>query len=425
MARPSCSVLLLLGVVSELAAAEAAWAQGPDPKAPVEATPPSDAPSAATDPTDPPSDGPTPATGDDTPTGSDAKPARADPASENVEAASIDAASARAAVATAPVSGAAGPRADPQSENAAASVSGTPAAGSDDAQPKSFPSLTWLSPPRAISRTWSASRDTPVMDLIMLPRPVAKVGGDLALMTLQWPAWTLRGGFAAFFELEGDAETDGVTDYGLPTGSGKLLWRGSAAFFASMAFDALGRRLCAGCAVEATLQFRHESQHYTGGNSGGGDEDVSDQPYVGNDLILDLASSQQVGDFYFAQRLIGMWFVPEHSSYQGGAGVDLHMRWTRWQLAHPLLSLYGEYLVGDETHGRHYPNAYRARALVGLGLPSDFGDIIAYGFGDVGHRYGVRILTEEATLGVGVRLAVGARASTPPDAGASPSGGHE
>ena len=397
MTRLSFAGLLLLGVVSELATAESAWAQGPEPEAPVESASPSDAGSAATDPTDPPSDGPTSATGDGTPAGSDAGTARADPA----------------------------PLADPRSENAAVSVPGTPAARSDDAQPKSFPSLTWLSPPRAISRTWSASRDTPVMDLIILPRPVAKVGGDLALTTLEWPAWTLRGGFAAFLELEGDAETDGVTDYGLPSGSGKLLWRGSAAFFASMAFDALGQRLCAGCAVEATLQFRHESQHYTGGNTGGGDEDVSDQPYVGNDLILDLASSQQVGDFYFAQRLIGMWFVPEHSSYQDGSGVDLHVRWTRWQLAHPLLSLYGEYLVGDETHGRRYPDAYRARALVGLGLPSDFGDIIAYGFGDVGHRYGVRILTEEATLGIGVRLAVGARAWSPPDAGASPSGGHE
>ena len=52
-------------------------------------------------------------------------------------------------------------------------------------------------------------------------------------------------------------------------------------------------------------------------------------------------------------------------------------------------------------------DAYRVRALIGVALPSELGDILVYGAGDMGHRYGVRGLSEEATLGVGVRLTVG------------------
>jgi hypothetical protein len=48
------------------------------------------------------------------------------------------------------------------------------------------------------------------------------------------------------------------------------------------------------------------------------------------------------------------------------------------------------------------------RALLGVALPSRLGDTMVYLAGDVGHRYFVRGLKEEATFGVGVRLAVGA-----------------
>jgi hypothetical protein len=37
------------------------------------------------------------------------------------------------------------------------------------------------------------------------------------------------------------------------------------------------------------------------------------------------------------------------------------------------------------------------------------------GFGDVGHRYGLQALSEEATLGLGVRLALGRSWPSPVD----------
>jgi hypothetical protein len=238
-------------------------------------------------------------------------------------------------------------------------------------------------------------------------------GGELALVTLRWPQLTLRSGFAGFAEVEFDGETDRFHLGPVPgTSRGRILWRGAYAFYLAVAPSKLGRSICDGCAVEATIQYRHESQHYTGSNAGGDGEDVSEQPYVGDDVILDLALSQRYGDWYFAQRAIGLVFLPERSSYAAGVGADLHARFLAGRFVHPFLSLYGEYLVGDDLDARVYPDAYRLRGLLGVALPSNLGDILVFGFGDVGHRYGVRILTEEATLGVGVRLTIGTQ---PPD----------
>ena len=42
-----------------------------------------------------------------------------------------------------------------------------------------------------------------------------------------------------------------------------------------------------------------------------------------------------------------------------------------------------------------------------IAITSPYGDILLYAFGDVGNRKGIRGLTEEATLGVGIRLVLG------------------
>jgi len=134
------------------------------------------------------------------------------------------------------------------------------------------------------------------------------------------------------------------------------------------------------------------------------------EPYVGDAVILDAALSERAGHWFLAERAYGLWYLPGRSSYRDGAGLDLYTRWTRWSLANPFVSLYGEYRVGTELRGRGFPDAHRLRALLGVALPSAWGDIMAYGFGDVGNRYGIRGLTNEATLGIAVRFALG----TPP-----------
>jgi hypothetical protein len=101
-----------------------------------------------------------------------------------------------------------------------------------------------------------------------------------------------------------------------------------------------------------------------------------------------------------------MWFLPDRSSYSAGVGLDLHVRFVRFERMQPFVSGYAEQLWGDMLQGRQFPDAYRVRALVGVALLSSLGEILIYGAGDVGNRYGIRGLTEEATLGLGVRLAL-------------------
>ncbi|MGC4094515.1 MAG: hypothetical protein QM756_42695 [Polyangiaceae bacterium] len=270
------------------------------------------------------------------------------------------------------------------------------------------PPVEWLSPAREISRGWSASRDTPAFELAIFPRPIQRAGADLALVTVRRPSFTLRSGFAGFIELTTEAETSGFHSGPWPGGGGPIYWRGSFGFFAALTPVEWGRRLCARCRTEATLTYRHESQHYTGSNAGDAGIDMSARPYVGDDFILDFGFAESVGEWYFAERAILLVFLPERSSYAGGLGVDLHARWLGPRWSQPFLSLYGEYLFGDDLHGRAFPDVYRLRALLGVALPSSMGDVSLFLSGDVGNRYGLEILTREATLGLGLRFAVGA-----------------
>lgn len=275
------------------------------------------------------------------------------------------------------------------------------------ARPAAADDWSWLGPARRIARSWSASRDTPAMNLTIVPRAVRTAGGELALATIPLGAVTLRPGFAGLLELESDGATTGFDLF--PRASGRLLWRGSYAYSLAVALDRLGPRLCAGCAVEVTGALRHESQHYTGSNRG--DDlglDVSAEPVIGDDVLIDVAAARDRGGWRLAARLTAMAYLPERSSYAAGGGLDLHARWTARPRVHPFVSACGEYLIGDDLHGRRFPDAYLLRALIGVALPSALGDTMIYVATDVGHRKGVRGLTEEATLGFGVRLALGA-----------------
>jgi hypothetical protein len=265
---------------------------------------------------------------------------------------------------------------------------------------------------RRIPRSWSASRDTPALNLLVLPRDVRTAGGELAIATITRPSSTWRLGFAGLIELESDGETTGFGNV-FPAASGNLLWRGSYAYYAAVSLDDAGARLCAGCAIELALQYRHESQHYTGSNHGDPGMDVTAEPFVGDDLIADAALSHTAGDWLFVERAVAMWFLPDRSSFAGGPAIDLHVRWRGSRSIQPFASGYAEYLIGDDLGGRRYPSTYLARVLAGVALPSALGDTLIYVAADVGNRKGIRGLTEEATLGVGIRLALGAARGSP------------
>ena len=266
---------------------------------------------------------------------------------------------------------------------------------------------TWLGPARRVPRTWSASRDAPTLNLMIMPRDVRTAGAELAIATLRGPTRSWRFGFAGLLELESDGHTTGVGN-AFPAARGALLWRGSYAYYAALSLDAIAARWCTGCALELSAQYRHESQHYTGSNRGDAGMDVSAEPYVGDDVIVDVAATTTRGAWQLSGRALAFAFLPGRSSYHGGPGLDAHLRWRGWGRTQPFLSGYVEHLWGAELGGRRFPDAYLARALAGVALHSELGDVMVYLAADVGHRKGIRGLTEEATLGLGVRLALGA-----------------
>ena len=101
------------------------------------------------------------------------------------------------------------------------------------------------------------------------------------------------------------------------------------------------------------------------------------------------------------------YLLPGRSSYAAGAASISQSAGQRSRRVQPFVSLYGERLFGTELEAREFPDAYLVRMLAGVALPSALGDIMVYVSGDVGHRKGIVGLTEEATLGLGIRLALG------------------
>jgi hypothetical protein len=256
--------------------------------------------------------------------------------------------------------------------------------------------------PRAIPFSRSASRDAPGFALAMAPRGMHTAAGEFGFVVYQGHGLTLRPGFYGLLELEGNQQT------GFGFWSQQIhFWRGAYSLQASLAFDDIGHRLCSRCALEFTLRARHESEHYTGVNSGGSAIDYSDRPLIGDAAVFDVATALWRGHWLLIIRALDDFFLPGRSSYSRGPGLDLHLRYAAWRRIHPFFSGYAEYLFGTERGDRSYPDAYLVRGLLGIALPGSLGDLMVFVTGDVGHRKGLAAYAEEATLGFGVRLAFG------------------
>ncbi|MCB9559011.1 MAG: hypothetical protein H6709_21755 [Kofleriaceae bacterium] len=258
--------------------------------------------------------------------------------------------------------------------------------------------LTFLGPAREISHSSSASRDTALPALQLGPHRVLTGGAEAALAALPAGGVTWRLGFFGMLELESEGETTAWAPF--PQADIRF-WRGHYGYAVAASLDRLAARWCDGCAVEATLSARHESEHYTGANDGGPGTDYSDRPHVGNYLMLDVAARRPLGAVELTARVQYRQFLPGQSGWAEAPGADLIARWRRWPRLHPFGSAFGEYAFGT----RGFPDAYRVRVLIGVMLPSPRGDLQLYVSGDVGHRQGLAVFTEERALGGGVRLA--------------------
>jgi hypothetical protein len=178
----------------------------------------------------------------------------------------------------------------------------------------------------------------------------------------------------------------------------------------AVSFEDWAAALCEGCALEAAVSIRHESEHHTGSNSGDAPGiDYSTTPHIGNFVMLDLAGRLPIGDFALALRLQGKFFLPAGGGYTFGPGLDLTVRYQRWASLQPFASFFYEYLFGsseaDITVPGRVPDARFFRNLTGVILPSRLGDLYLFLSADVGHRKGLMVFQREASLGLGARVA--------------------
>jgi hypothetical protein len=266
--------------------------------------------------------------------------------------------------------------------------------------------VTFLGWAREVSRAWSASRDAPAFNLTAFPRDVRTAAGEFALVTIPTARLTVRMGFNGLIELEREGETRSF-DSLFPRGTGPYFWRGAYGYYVAASFGSWARRLCGRCGLEAGLMLRHESEHYTGSNSGGEGLDFSDRPLVGDLLLLDAAARWASEKWVLVGRVQNEFFIPGRSSYSQGPGIDLHVRYKARESLHLFASGFAEVRLGTEFEGRAYPDAYLVRGHLGVALPSRIGDVQVYLSGDVGHRKGLLAFSEERTLGLGFRLALG------------------
>lgn len=261
----------------------------------------------------------------------------------------------------------------------------------------------YLGPAREISHSSSASRDTFVLGMAIFPRPVLTAGGDFSFLSFRFSGMTWRLGFQGMLELESQGKTQAFQ--GTPSGDIHY-WRGVYGYSIAVSLDRVARRyLGTGSALEAAVSGRHESEHYTGSNDGGPGTDYSDRPHIGNFIMLDFAIRYRIRRVDLIGRVQHKFFLPD-AGYTHGPGGDLAVRWRLCRWVHPFASFFGEYLFGATYFGpTRYPDAYLLRGLAGVILPSRFGDLYIYMSGDVGHRKGLAVYTEEATLGGGLRVA--------------------
>jgi hypothetical protein len=272
------------------------------------------------------------------------------------------------------------------------------------------PHVEFLGYARRIPIAWSASRDTPALNLMIFPRDIRTAAGEFSLVSLALRDLTLRMGFNGLIELESENPTEDGSRFALGglAGKGTMYWRGGWGLTLGASFNRWAQARCARCAFEITVGYRHESDHYTGSNSGGTGLDVRNRPYVGNDFSTDFAFSAYAGSFLFIARVANRFYLPDQSSYSLAPSLDLHARYVAFPRIHPFISAYGEYQFGTMLVGRDFPDSYLLRALAGIALPSALGDLMLFGSGDVGYRKGLNALTREATLGFGIRLAIAA-----------------
>jgi hypothetical protein len=262
------------------------------------------------------------------------------------------------------------------------------------AQPAPPSGFEWLpGAARAIARTDSASRDTPVFEYAYGPRAQASIGAEFGVFDARGSRLSGRFGVYGMVCLE-----NGTSEEVFPPHE---LWRGLVGFSAALSSDWLARRWFGpGSRVEITLGAGHESDHEDDFRQTPGPRDI---PFGGGGDFLapDLAVRLPLGARAdVTVRLQERVYV--RGALAHAPGADLVLRVRPWPAVQPSLALFGEQIIADDAQAR---DTFFARALLSLGFTGTVGVLGPFASFDVGAGKGLLINRREARFSAGVRYA--------------------
>jgi hypothetical protein len=274
---------------------------------------------------------------------------------------------------------------------------------------------SWLpGPPRAIARSASASRDTPVLEYAYGPRAQASIGAEPGLVAIETPDVVTRVGLYAMVALENATDTRFF-----PPGE---LWRGLVG--ASIAWElprAARAWLGPGADLEIALVVGHESDHETSDSTAQLETPPPTAiPYGGGgDFVApDVAVRLPAGPFMLTARLQDRFYFNAfplivgdraasdaiatqlHEGLAQAAGADLIARWRLSAWAQPQLALFAEHLFAREAP---VEDGGFFRAMLGIAFPGWTGELLPFGSFDAGNGKGLLVDRREARVSVGVR----------------------
>jgi hypothetical protein len=279
-------------------------------------------------------------------------------------------------------------------------------------------STTWLpGADRAIPRTTSASRDTPLLEYAYGPRAQASIGAEPGIVELRGKNTAFRFGLYAMIGLE-NATSDRV----FPPGE---LWRGLVGATFGLELPTVARAwLVPGSDLEIGLIVGHESDHASVASSstlappgplaipfgGGGDflaPDIAVRLPAGPSFTITMRLQDRI---YFNELplLVGARVASDtiadsvHEGLANAPGADLIVRWRACRWAEPQLALFGEHLF---AHDAFVQDGEFFRAMAGVVLPGRVGELEPFASFDGGNGKGLLVQERELRLSVGIRYA--------------------
>ncbi|MBV9946795.1 MAG: hypothetical protein JOZ69_08110 [Myxococcales bacterium] len=271
----------------------------------------------------------------------------------------------------------------------------------------------WLpGPARAVPRSTSASRDTPVFEYAYGPTAQGSIGAEPGILAVRGAAVTWRVGLYAMVCLENGSYGDIFPP--------AELWRGLLGASVAWELPGVARAwLTPGSDLELSLVIGHESDHASSRAAlaapgplaipfGGGGNFLAPEIAVrlpaGPALTFTIRLEDRI---YFNEvpLLVGAHVASDvvadalHEGVTNAPSADLELRWRATSWAAPQLALYAQHLFPHDP----VPGGEFLRVMAGVAFPGRVGEIEPFVSFDGGNGKG--LLVEERAL----RLSVGFR----------------